>query len=149
MRVALTMTSARSFRGWGLQSIRRGALGIVRLLLLALSVQIAIPLMDGLAAAPLDRAGSFSADLSSSLCHDASADEQGAPAGGESSHQSRHCLFCLPLVGGHATQTAEFAVPAPKAEAVAVVAVGDQRQPLAAHYVLAHSRAPPRGFSTA
>jgi len=142
------MSPVRS-RGWGLQSLRRGALGTVRLLLLALSLQLAVPLVDGLAAASLDRAGSFAADLGNSLCHDASADEHGAPPAGGESAQSRHCLFCLPLMGGHATQVAEFAVPVPKAEAAAVPAAGDQRQPAAAHYVLAHSRAPPRAFSIA
>lgn len=134
-------------RGWGLQSLRRGALGTVRLLLLALSLQLAIPLVDGLAAASLERAGSFAADLGNSLCHDASADEHGAPPAGGEAAQSHHCLFCLPLMSGHATQVAEFAVPAPTAEAAAVPATGDQRQPAASAYVLAHSRAPPRESS--
>ncbi|TAN57355.1 MAG: hypothetical protein EPN20_17420 [Magnetospirillum sp.] len=133
----------RSSREWGLQSFRNGALGIVRLLLLALSLQIAIPVVDGLAAVSLDRVDAFTADLSNSLCHDGSANEGGAPAG-NAPVQSRHCLFCLPLAGDHATQTVEFAVPAPKVVAVAAIAVGDQREAVSPPYVLAHSRAPPR-----
>ena len=112
------------------------------LLLLALSLQIAIPVMDGLASSPIGPAGSFAADLSTSLCHDASTSDQGTPVGGQS-QQTRHCLFCLPLMSGHATQTAEFTIPAPKVQAITALTVGDQQEPLSSHYILAYSRAPP------
>ncbi|MDO8608029.1 MAG: hypothetical protein Q7R40_15955 [Phaeospirillum sp.] len=139
------MLNARSAKGWSLQSFQSGALGIVRLLLLALSLQIALPVVDGLASVRID---SFTADLNSSLCHDGSVETPGAPAQ-DTSRQSRHCLFCLPLTGDHATQTAEFSIPAPKTVAVATLAIGDQRQSLSSPYVLAHSRAPPRESGSA
>ena len=142
------MSNARFSKDWGLQSIRRGALGIVRLLLLALSLQIALPMVEGLAAAPLELANSFSADLSASLCHDAAAGQPTAPVG-DASRASGHCLFCLPLVGDHATQTGELAIPVPQAEAAALLVVSHQRERPSSQYVLAHSRAPPRESSPA
>ena len=142
------MSNARVSSGWGLQSIRRGVPGIVRLLLLALSLQLSIPLVDGVAPVSLAPAGSFAADLGHSLCHDTSDGEHGAPVSDESNHAC-HCLFCLPLLGAHATPGIEFTLPVPRLATAVAIAIGDQRQPAATHYILARGRAPPRESSPA
>ncbi|MBI3446881.1 MAG: hypothetical protein HY055_16320 [Magnetospirillum sp.] len=117
--------------------------------MLAFSLQLLAPLLDfGAVAAGLGEAG-LQADLQSSLCHDPGA---GQPDGGSpapSSVQTKHCVFCLPMAGDHATTGPEIGLRLPtRAAPVSMVAVADQVRDLS-RPAFARSRAPPASPRTA
>lgn len=113
---------------------------MVRLLLLALTLQVSLPVIEGIAPVSLAPAGSLGADLSASLCHDASANQ---PAEGNRHEAGRHCLLCLPLVGDHAAPAADQVLSAPSAAIIAMVSATERTHRRLTRHILASSRAPP------
>jgi len=139
-------TDRRSTTGWGLRFLRGKALVIARLLVVAFALQLALPGIEGMAPVSLARPGTITADLTASLCHDASADHGGFPPAGDEHHGAGHCLFCLPLIGAHAVPGSDIAViPLPPSRRIAVLAAPDIPGRPTQRHILASSRAPPSG----
>lgn len=125
-----------------LHGMRVRGTGIVRLLLLAFALQLAVPLfqLGGVAAQAGEAA--FNADLQSSLCHDGKADGT-ADQGPATQSQANHCIFCLPMAGNPAMAgyTAQPAIPT--AEEIIAAPVADDLVPAALRPAFARSRSPP------
>ncbi|CUW41461.1 conserved protein of unknown function [Magnetospirillum sp. XM-1] len=127
--------------GW-LRGIRARGAGIVRLLLLAFALQLAVPLFNVGGIAALAGEAAFQADLQSSLCHDgkvdAAPDDVPVP-----SAQTKHCVFCLPMAGDPATAGFAAQPPIPASTEITAAHVADDQVPQAARPAFARSRAPP------
>ena len=122
--------------------VRLWAAGIARVVLLAFALQLLAPLFDLGAIAASVGESALQADLRSSLCHDASADQPQAPPSG-AGHTAKHCVFCLPMAGDHAAASVAPALLLPgKSSAVTVAIAPDQVLELS-RPSFARSRAPP------
>ena len=127
--------------GW-LRKIRAGSAGIARLLLLAFTLQLAVPLLELGGVAALAGEAALQADLQSSLCHDSNSapSQDQAPA---SSQQVKHCIFCLPMAGDPASAGIALQAPIPSSMAAITTGPADDQVPLTTRPAFARSRAPP------
>ncbi|RAU22397.1 hypothetical protein CU669_06720 [Paramagnetospirillum kuznetsovii] len=121
-----------------MRAVRAKWLCVIRLLLLALSLQLLMP-FTGLVG--LGHATALEADLNASLCHDGGAN--GAPLADGDGAAVNHCIFCLPLVGGHAINLDESVPAAPMAGVAVVVRPMDHIGPLGERRDFAFARGPP------
>lgn len=137
------MRLGRFAQGSVLQMVRSKGLGIVRLLLVALSLQLLTPLVD---AVPLGQAAALEADIASSLCHDGG--NSAAPVEQGDRHGVKHCIFCLPLVGGHAVHLGEIVLAGPDAAVITVARPFQDRHALGHRRDFAFARAPPATSET-
>lgn len=125
-----------------LHTVRAGASGIARLLLVAFTLQLLVPLLDlGAVAAGVGEAA-LQADLNSSLCHDPgpARSDDGGPAAGQ---QVKHCIFCMSMAGDHAQMGAEIGLALPARSAAVSLAAGPDQVPDLTRPSFARSRAPP------
>ena len=141
------MSGRRIGQGSVMGRVRQGAAGIARVLILAFALQLLAPLLDlGSVAATIGEAG-LQADLQSSLCHDAGA-EQPQPPPSSAHHPAKHCVFCLPMAGDHATTSAApFLLLPGRAATIAIRMAPDQVSDLS-RPAFARSRAPPSALLT-
>lgn len=133
-----------------LQRMRGRMTGITRLLMLALCLQLASPLLHpGVATASQSLSEArLQADLRASLCHDGSSGQDAGrvPA---SSLGAGHCIFCLPLSGASVAVFATSTVPAPTFRAATSVVPSDNQAPAGSYPTAARPRAPPAHPRTA
>lgn len=132
-----------AFRMYGvMHHLRSRASSVTRLLVLALCLQLAVPLLDlgGIAAQAGEAA--FRADLQSSLCHDGKSEAAPGQAPASPS-QVKHCIFCLPMAGTPAAAGTAPLTPLPGRAEETRLAVADDQTPASARPVFARSRAPP------
>ncbi len=121
-----------------MRTMRAKGLGVARLLLLALSVQLFSPVV-GLAG--LGQLAALEADIASSLCHDSGT--AGIPVGDADARMAKHCVFCLPLVGGDAIALGEMAPSVPVAGLLVVFSPHDDFRLIVQRRDFAFARAPP------
>lgn len=121
-----------------LRRLRRGGGIVTRLLLFALCIQLAAPLSGASATQMAETA--LRADLIASLCHQG---DSGAATPSQSSAEAKHCVFCLPTIGGAGWTAAAPAIPAPTEAAARHIVPADHQAPKSSRPVGARSRAPP------
>lgn len=133
-----------------LQRMRGRMTGVTRLLMLALCLQLASPLLNpGIATAGQSLSEArLQADIQASLCHDGSSGQDAGrvPA---SSLGAGHCIFCLPLSGASVAVFATSTVPAPTFSAATHVVPSDNQAPDGSYPTAARPRAPPAHPRTA
>ncbi len=129
-------------RGGWLRRIRAGGSGIARLLLLALALQLTVPLLDLGGIAALAGEAALHADLQSSLCHDPGNDPSTDEAPGPAA-QVKHCIFCLPMAGDPAATGADTLGVERLASASTIIPASADQVPELSRSGLARSRAPP------
>lgn len=136
------MSGGHIRRAGFLRTLRTDSAAIVRLLILAFALQLAVPLFQwGNVSARAGEAG-LQADLLSSLCHAPDTDD--LPARGAAQDSSvKHCIFCMPMAGGHFAAGAQLQVPAPALMAAKPSVAPDNLTRFDSRSVLAWSRAPP------
>jgi len=127
--------------GW-LRVLRKEAAGFARLLLLALGLQLSLPLLSPDLVASQAMEAVFRADLQASVCHDQGAGPapEGMPA---AEVQAGHCVLCLPLAGDPATATPEPQPPLPSSTATRAATAPADQVPADNRPDHARSRAPP------
>ena len=137
-----TMSGGHIRRGGFLRTLRADAAAIVRLVLLAFALQLAVPALQwGGVAAQAGEAG-LQADLLSSLCHD-SGPSDGAGGGAAQDSSVKHCIFCMPMAGGHLAGITLPPSPVPATLRGKLLPVRDAQTRSDRDVVFAWSRAPP------
>lgn len=122
--------------------MRAQALDLVRLLLVALALQLVVPLVADAAPMRLGADGSWicvtpaGADAAS-----AAADDPAAAT--DHDHSLVECVFCLPLVGGAATPSIGLGAPTPSVARAPTPLVRDLPHPILYAACAAAPRAPP------
>jgi hypothetical protein len=126
-----------------LTRIRRGAAGVARLVLLALCLQLALPLLGGSNLAAAGAGDSrLQTDLAATICHAGGAAE--VPAGGSAAQAGLgHCIFCLPISTASLAAAPLLIAPAPTLRGAVGLSTPDYRLPASRCPAFARSRAPP------
>lgn len=125
-------------RTGALKHLRSRASTVARLVMLALCLQLALPLLaSGTAAAETG----LRADLQSSICHEGR--DTSTPASAADARGAPHCLFCLPLAGAAVPTAGSPALPLPLGGEALHLVPSNHQAPDSSRPVSARSRAPP------
>lgn len=121
-----------------MKRLRGRASTVARLVMLALCLQLALPLLAS--GAPAAEAG-LRADLQSSICHESR--DESAPASTADAQGTTHCLFCLPLAGIAGPTAAFPSLPLPLGNEALLLVPADHQAPDSSRPASSRSRAPP------